>query len=100
MTDTTDYEEALTTKSYVQLTYTLLIAGSVILHILQALNFYQFAMSASISLHNKVFRKVIRATMEFFDMNLTGNILNRFAKDVGIIDELLPLSLIIALIVS
>lgn len=32
----------------------------------------------------------MRATMEFFDLNLTGNILNRFAKDIGVIDEQLP----------
>lgn len=37
-----------------------------------------------------MFRGVITTTMRFFNLNPSGRILNRFAKDMGIIDELLP----------
>ena len=37
-----------------------------------------------------MYRGVTRATMYFFGTNPTGRILNRFAKDVGQVDEKLP----------
>ena len=70
---------------------------------------------ASINLHNRIFFRLMRANVSFFDNNPVGNeyqinfkvsnnycniislyfcfsgrILNRFTKDVGIIDERLP----------
>lgn len=50
----------------------------------------QLAMKASQNLHNCMYRGVTRATMYFFNTNPSGRILNRFSKDMGQIDEILP----------
>jgi ATP-binding cassette, subfamily C (CFTR/MRP), member 4 len=47
-------------------------------------------MRASKNLHNKMFVGVTHATMYFFNTNPSGRILNRFSKDMGQIDEILP----------
>uniref|UniRef100_A0A1Y1K348 Multidrug resistance-associated protein lethal(2)03659 n=4 Tax=Photinus pyralis TaxID=7054 RepID=A0A1Y1K348_PHOPY len=54
-----------------------------------------FVMCATISqkLHNSMFNNLIRTTMGFFNTNNSGVILNRFSKDIGAIDERLPLAL-------
>ena len=52
--------------------------------------FYRMAINASTSMHNKMFRAVVRTSCMFFDSNPTGRILNRFSKDIGQMDELLP----------
>lgn len=47
-------------------------------------------MKASTYLHNLMFQGVTRATMFFFNTNPSGRILNRFSKDMGQVDEILP----------
>lgn len=47
-------------------------------------------MRASRNLHNTMFQGVSRARMYFFHTNPSGRILNRFSKDMGQVDELLP----------
>lgn len=56
--------------------------------------FFEMCMKASIRLHDEMFRCISRATMHFFNTNTSGRILNRFSKDMGGIDELLPIALI------
>lgn len=52
--------------------------------------FYKICMNASKTLHNRMFANVLKAPMSFFDSNPSGRILNRFSKDVGAVDEVLP----------
>lgn len=59
--------------------------------ILRALFSFFLFLRASSNLHRVMLRSVLRATVEFFDTNPLGRILNRFAADVGIVDEQLPL---------
>lgn len=47
-------------------------------------------MRSSTNLHNNMFSKVVYATMHFFNTNPSGRILNRFSKDTGAVDEVLP----------
>lgn len=47
-------------------------------------------MRASRSLHNAMFQGITRATMYFFHTNPSGRILNRFSKDMGQVDEIMP----------
>ncbi|CAG0890313.1 unnamed protein product [Cyprideis torosa] len=47
-------------------------------------------MNASVNLHAKMFNAVIRSPMKFFDDNPIGRTLNRFSRDTGNMDELLP----------
>ncbi|VVC32370.1 Hypothetical protein CINCED_3A012061 [Cinara cedri] len=55
--------------------------------------FVSVCMTASMNLHNKMFNSITRATMRFFNTNSSGRILNRFSKDIGSIDEALPVAL-------
>jgi ABC-type multidrug transport system fused ATPase/permease subunit len=41
-----------------------------------------------------MFNSIITASMQFFNTNTSGRILNRFSKDLGAIDELLPNAMI------
>lgn len=52
--------------------------------------FYKLAMISSQKLHDTMFTSVLAAPMRFFDTNPSGRILNRFSKDIGAVDELLP----------
>lgn len=51
---------------------------------------FTLAMKSSTSLHNSMFKGISHAPMHFFNTNPTGRILNRFSKDLGQVDELLP----------
>ena len=48
------------------------------------------ALRSAISLHATVFAKILRAPMLFFERNPSGRILNRFTKDIGVVDSTLP----------
>lgn len=37
-----------------------------------------------------MFASIIHASMAFFNANTSGRILNRFSKDMGAVDEMLP----------
>ncbi|KAL5274290.1 ABCC4 family protein [Megaselia abdita] len=52
--------------------------------------FFRLAMKSSTKLHNAMFRGITRASMYFFNTNPSGRILNRFSKDMGQVDEILP----------
>ncbi|XP_075236154.1 putative multidrug resistance-associated protein lethal(2)03659 isoform X2 [Lycorma delicatula] len=67
---------------------------TVIITILRSFLFFNMCMKASMRLHDNMFNSVTRATMRFFNTNSAGRILNRFSKDMGSIDELLPGALI------
>lgn len=56
-------------------------------------SFYSFCMKASNNLHNNMFSKIVYASMFFFNTNASGRILNRFSKDMGAVDETLPVVL-------
>ncbi|PSN30830.1 hypothetical protein C0J52_17331 [Blattella germanica] len=47
-------------------------------------------MHASVNLHDTAMNKVTHATMRFFNTNASGQILNRFSKDMGGVDDVLP----------
>ncbi|XP_063223831.1 ATP-binding cassette sub-family C member 4-like [Bacillus rossius redtenbacheri] len=70
--------------------YGAFIAGSVLLTLLRSIFFFNVCMSSSVNLHNTMFSSILQGTMRFFDTNPSGRVLNRFSKDVGTIDEVLP----------
>ncbi|XP_060518772.1 probable multidrug resistance-associated protein lethal(2)03659 isoform X2 [Cylas formicarius] len=72
--------------------YTMLISAVIVLTISRSLWFYRICMIASVTLHNEMFNKIVRATMRFFNVNPSGRILNRFSKDMNQVDEILPIT--------
>ncbi|KAH8232361.1 hypothetical protein KR032_004783 [Drosophila birchii] len=62
----------------------------VVFTIVRTMLFYKMAMRSSTHLHNAMYRGITRAAMYFFNTNPSGRILNRFSKDLGQVDEVLP----------
>ena len=67
-----------------------LVAAALILSIMRAAAFFNAAINSSKHLHTSMLSAVLRAPILFFDTNPIGRILNRFSRDIGIMDELLP----------
>lgn len=61
-----------------------------ILAIGRTLVFFIICMRASVKLHDRLFKCLVRAPMAFFDNNPVGILLNRCSRDIGIIDDILP----------
>lgn len=74
--------------------YSGITAATVIVTLMRSFTFFTVCMRASTRLHNDMFNSITRATMRFFNTNTSGRILNRFSKDMGAIDELLPAAMI------
>ncbi|KAK9297340.1 hypothetical protein QLX08_008913 [Tetragonisca angustula] len=70
--------------------YTAIVVGLFCIGITRSLTFYKVCILCSQKLHDMAFSALIRTSMRFFDTNPSGRILNRFSKDIGAIDELLP----------
>lgn len=67
-----------------------LVIATIIVTLSRSFLVFNVAMRASRKLHDAMYRGVSRATMYFFNTNPVGRILNRFSKDMGHVDELLP----------
>ncbi|CAG9840910.1 unnamed protein product [Diabrotica balteata] len=55
-------------------------------------SFYAWSITASTKMHNKMFENIVYSPMRFFNINPSGRILNRFSKDIGALDEILPMT--------
>ena len=55
---------------------------------------------ASRKLHTKLLSNVLRSPMSFFDTTPLGRVLNRFSKDIYVIDEVVPRSISMFLMTS
>ncbi|KAM4561745.1 ATP-binding cassette sub-family C member 4-like [Fundulus diaphanus] len=70
--------------------YAALTATSVVLGFVRSLVFFNVLVKSAQTLHNNMFRAILRTSIRFFDTNPTGRILNRFSRDIGYLDSLLP----------
>lgn len=78
-------------KSYTTLlVYGFIVTGSLLLTLISSFCFYLAALKASENLHDQMTKAVMKAPVLFFDTNPAGRILNRFSKDVGCMDDILP----------
>ncbi|XP_027711485.1 multidrug resistance-associated protein 4 [Vombatus ursinus] len=73
-------------------TYAGLTAATVLFGVVRCLLVFYVLVNASQTLHNKMFESILKAPVLFFDRNPIGRILNRFSKDIGHLDDLLPLT--------
>nr|XP_058898292.1 ATP-binding cassette sub-family C member 4 isoform X4 [Kogia breviceps] len=72
--------------------YSGLTVSAVLFGLARSLLVFYVLVSSSQTLHNQMFESILRAPVLFFDRNPVGRILNRFSKDIGHMDDLLPLT--------
>ena len=78
-------------------TYVGLSTTVLLLAFLRSFAFFYVTLKSSENLHSKMLFSILRAPVLFFDTNPSGRMLNRFAKDIGNIDETLPWYLLLFL---
>ena len=66
-----------------------LVAVSIVAMTVSSFSFYYLLLKAAENLHSKMTLATIKAPVKFFD-STPGRILNRFSKDIGSMDEVLP----------
>ncbi|XP_031558850.1 multidrug resistance-associated protein 4-like, partial [Actinia tenebrosa] len=72
--------------------YGVLVVVGMVTNLLSFVLLFRLFVLASKNLHNNMFNSVLRAPIYFFDTNPVGRVLNRFAKDISQMDDLLPSS--------
>ena len=70
--------------------YGCLVGAAIVFGIIRAYLFLVVSLRCSERLHDKMVVAVLQAPVLFFDANPVGRILNRFSKDIGGMDDLLP----------
>jgi ABC-type multidrug transport system fused ATPase/permease subunit len=88
-----------TTEKHIYL-YSVMIGALLLLIVSRSFAFYRMCLRVAVNLHDRLFRGVTRATMWFFNQNSTGRIINRFSKDIGTIDSMLPVVIVDCIQVS
>ncbi|EGD72614.1 hypothetical protein PTSG_12159 [Salpingoeca rosetta] len=85
-----ELDEAERNKDRNLIIYGILVALFVITCFGRAITFMMGAARASAVLNDTAFKAVVATSIRFFDTNPVGRILNRFSKDMGFLDDLLP----------
>ena len=71
--------------------YSGIIVCLVVFSLCRSLIFFKMCMDASVNIHDTLFKKIVRAPLSFFDKNPNQfQVLNRFSKDLQIVDDVLP----------
>ncbi|KAH8258985.1 hypothetical protein KR038_000986, partial [Drosophila bunnanda] len=70
--------------------FTLITVLSIVTTVTASFLIFNLAKKCSIGLHSSILNAISRASMYFFNTNPPGRILNRFSKDLGQVDEMLP----------
>ena len=65
-------------------------AGQVTLLLMNALFLAVASIRASRTLHSQMLKNILRSPLSFFDTTPLGRVLNRFSKDIYVIDEMIP----------
>ncbi|XP_049888074.1 probable multidrug resistance-associated protein lethal(2)03659 [Pectinophora gossypiella] len=86
-------EQGLTRNDFV-FTFGIVTIATIAVALLRAFLFFTLCMRSSIRLHDQMFERISHSPMSFFHTNPSGRILNRFSKDMGAVDELLPQAMI------
>ncbi|XP_059740439.1 ATP-binding cassette sub-family C member 4, partial [Bos taurus] len=71
--------------------YSGLTVSTILFGITRSLLIFYILVNSSQTLHNKILESILRAPILFFNSNPIGRILNHFSKDIGHMDDLLPL---------
>jgi ATP-binding cassette subfamily C (CFTR/MRP) protein 1 len=52
-----------------------------------------FTLNAAIKLHQSMLMRILKSPMSFFDTTPLGRILNRFSKDIDVVDNSIPMTM-------
>ncbi|XP_012731319.2 multidrug resistance-associated protein 4 [Fundulus heteroclitus] len=74
--------------------YSGLTVAAVIFGFVRSLLIFHGLVKSAQTLHNNMFNAVLRTHVHFFDVNPIGRILNRFSKDIGQMDSMLPITFV------
>ena len=67
-----------------------LVVVSILVMTASSFSFYYLLLKGAENLHSKITLSTIKAPVKFFDSTPAGRILNRFSKDIGSMDDVLP----------
>ncbi|XP_058798977.1 probable multidrug resistance-associated protein lethal(2)03659 isoform X2 [Phymastichus coffea] len=87
-------DDILRGRSWYMYTYGTITIATMFVTLAQAYTFFNMCMKISRNLHAMMFNSIIRTTMAFFNANPIGRIMNRFSKDMGIVDTRVPQTVI------
>ncbi|XP_036607744.1 multidrug resistance-associated protein 9 [Trichosurus vulpecula] len=73
-----------------QWVYVASMMAVIIFSIIKGFVFTKTTLMASSTLHDRVFEKILKSPMSFFDTTPTGRLMNRFSKDMDELDVRLP----------
>lgn len=82
------------TRDFTIAYYSIIVVATVVVTIIAPLTFNYWCIKAATTLHYKMFNNIIYSPMRFFNTNASGRILNRFTRDIGILDESLPVTVL------
>ena len=74
-----------------------LIIVTIVADVVRTNYFYSVILSGSSNLHNNMLKGLLYTSIQFFESNPSGRILNRASKDQHIMDEVLPITLLVGL---
>ena len=66
------------------------VSAALVFASIRAFVFFHASLRSAENLHNQMVTCLLQAHVLFFDINPAGRVLNRFSKDMGCVDELLP----------
>lgn len=89
-TNSTEYKTLEDSHNSIMKQYSFVILAATAFTLIRAFAFFIFSSKASTNIHDSILNRILNAEMLFFDINLSGNVLNRFSRDLGIIDEQMP----------
>ncbi|XP_031622965.1 multidrug resistance-associated protein 4-like, partial [Contarinia nasturtii] len=88
-----DGKNVWSTKTYIYI-YSGIMISLVLAGFIRSIFFSVACTKASQSLHDSMFHALISTKMQFFNENPVGRIMNKFTKDMGSADEILPRTLL------
>jgi ATP-binding cassette subfamily C (CFTR/MRP) protein 4 len=87
-----ELSQAFTTNNCLYI-YTGFLLCFILTSHVSSLLYAKYCRNVSKNLHNNMLITILHTTMNFFNHHSSGRILNRFSKDMGCIDEELPVTL-------
>ncbi|KAN0028786.1 hypothetical protein ACTFIV_010644 [Dictyostelium citrinum] len=66
---------------------------SIIITVIRTFSFFEYAVHAARAIHHELFNALLKKPMSFFDQTPIGRIINRFTRDLDIVDNLIATSI-------